>query len=182
MSTGGPQLTRSTGDAADAQLAAAGDTRAFERLYRCNVGRIHALARRMSGNDDAEELTQEVFVRAWQRLGSFRGESAFSTWLHRVAVNVILSRRETRAIHRARTVEGDEVLESLPARSVGHDQRMDFERALLRLPDGARQVLVLHDVEGFKHEEIATLLGVTSGTTKAQLHRARMLLRTHLDG
>ena len=180
MSTSRPEVTQAE-DPADVRLAAAGDARAFERLYRLHVPRVHALARRMSGSDDAAELTQEVFVRVWEKLGSFRGESAFGTWLHRVAVNLILSRRSARSLHRSRTVEGDALLEQLPGRARPSDHRIDFERMVMRLPDGARQVLVLHDIEGYKHEEIARLLGVTSGTTKAQLHRARTLLRGHLE-
>ena len=167
-------------DQADAALAAGGDVRAFERLYRGHVGRVHALARRMMGEDEASDLTQEVFVRAWQKLGSFRGESAFGTWLHRVAVNLILTKRASARTERERTQGGDEVFETIPARAGHHEQRMDFEAAIVHLPEGARQVFVLHDVEGYKHEEIASLLGVTSGTTKAQLHRARMILRKHL--
>lgn len=168
-------------DVADARQAAAGDVRAFERLYRAHVGRVHALARRMSGWDDAEELTQEVFVRAWEKLGSFRGDAAFGTWLHRVAVNLILSRRSQRRNERDRRDDREGALDAVEARPARGEHRVDFERALERLPDGARQVFVLHDVEGYKHEEIAGFLGVTTGTTKAQLHRARLLLRGHLD-
>ena len=166
----------------DPALAAGGDTRAFERLYREHVARVHGLARRMTSGELADELTQEIFVRAWQKLASFRGESAFGTWLHRVALNVILSRRAALAVERGRRRGGSEVVEAMPARPAGRDFAMDFEAAIERLPPGARQVFVLHDVEGYKHEEIAGLLGVSSGTTKAQLHRARTLLRRHLDG
>jgi RNA polymerase sigma-70 factor (ECF subfamily) len=176
-----PGTAPAVNEMADARLAAAGDTRAFERLYRAHVGRVLGLARRMMGGDDADELAQEVFIRAWQKLGTFRGDSAFGTWLHRVGVNVILTRRATRARERARIQEGDDLMERVPGRPGGADHRMDFEAALERLPDGARQVFVLHDVEGYKHEEIAELMDVTSGTSKAQLHRARMLLRRHLD-
>jgi RNA polymerase sigma-70 factor (ECF subfamily) len=165
----------------DVARAARGDARAFERLYRCHVARVHGLARRMAGNDQADELTQEIFVRTWQKLWTFRGESAFGTWLHRVAVNVILARRAARAGERARLVGGAEILETLPVRPGPGDLSMDFETALAKLPDGARQIFVLHDVEGYKHDEIARLLEVTAGTSKAQLHRARMLLRRHLD-
>jgi len=175
-----PNSTTAGGDHADAVLAAGGDVRAFERLYRNHCGRVQALARRMMGQDDASDLTQEVFVRAWQKLGSFRGESAFGTWLHRVAVNLILTRRASARTERERTQGGDEVFETIPARPGQHEQRMDFEAAIVHLPEGARQIFVLHDVEGYKHEEIADLLGVTSGTSKAQLHRARMILRKHL--
>jgi RNA polymerase sigma-70 factor (ECF subfamily) len=168
-------------DAADASRAARGDFRAFERLYRAHVNRIHALARRMLSPDDASEATQDVFVRAWQKIGSYRGEAAFGTWLHRLAVNVMLGRRQVLKLERERHLEDDSALELLPARVQRADLSVDFEAALVLLPPGARQVFVLHDVEGYRHEEIAQLLGVTTGTTKAQLHRARMLLRGHLD-
>ncbi|MBI5710403.1 MAG: RNA polymerase sigma factor [Candidatus Eisenbacteria bacterium] len=164
----------------DAAAAAAGDTRAFERLYRAHVARIHSLARRMLGADLAGEVTQDVFVRAWQKLGTFRGEAAFGTWLHRLAVNVVLAERARLGTRRGRFAEGEGVMDALAARPAATDAGLDFDAAIERLPEGARQVFVLHDVEGYRHEEIASLLGVTSGTTKAQLHRARMLLRRHL--
>ena len=168
-------------DAADVQLAAAGDQSAFERLYHAHVARVHSLARRMLGGDDADEATQDVFVRAWEKLGTFRGEAAFGTWLHRLAINVILGRRQSRARRWERVVEGDQLVESLPSRRSHLELHMDFETAIGRLPKGAREVFVLHDVEGFKHHEIAEMMGVTTGTTKAQLHRARRALRRHVD-
>ena len=168
-------------DAADASRAAAGDFRAFERLYRTHAGRVHALARRMLSPDEAAEATQDAFVRAWQKIGQFRGESAFGTWLHRLSVNVFLARRQVLKLQRERHVDDETALDTLPARVAGTDLAVDFEAAIVKLPPGARQVFVLHDVEGYKHEEIAELLGVTTGTTKAQLHRARMILRAHLD-
>jgi RNA polymerase sigma-70 factor (ECF subfamily) len=155
------------GDAADAALAAAGDTRAFERLYRNHAGRVHGLARRMAGFEHADELTQEVFVRAWQKLGTFRGESAFGTWLHRVAINVILGRRSVFKRERDRYQDPETAFETLAAPSGSRDTRMDFESAIEKLPP-ARRIFVLHDVEGYKHEEIAGLLGITAGTSKAQ--------------
>lgn len=167
-------------DLQDAALAAAGDSHAFERLYRAHAARIHGLVRRMLGADEATEVTQDVFVRAWQKLGTFRGEAAFGTWLHRVAVNLVLTRRAEFGTRRSRFIAEEQVLESLPARPGARDFGLDFEAAIARLPEGARHVFVLHDVEGYRHEEIAGLLGVTPGTTKAQLHRARMLLRSHL--
>lgn len=168
-------------DAADVQLAAAGDQLAFERLYHAHVARVHSLARRMLGGDDADEATQDVFVRAWEKLGTFRGEAAFGTWLHRLAINVILGRRQSRARRWERVVEGDQLVESLPSHRSHLELHMDFETAIGRLPKGAREVFVLHDVEGFKHHEIAEMMGVTTGTTKAQLHRARRALRRHVD-
>ena len=165
----------------DVALAARGDARAFKRLYEENVGRVHALCRRMVGPEHANELTQDVFVRAWQKLHTFRGEARFSTWLHRLAVNLLLSRRASLATQRARYLADDEVLDRLPTRPNGREHGLDFEGAIQRLPEGARMIFLLHDVEGYRHEEIASLLGVTTGTTKAQLHRARMLLRGHLE-
>ncbi|HEU4566328.1 MAG TPA: RNA polymerase sigma factor [Gemmatimonadaceae bacterium] len=165
--------------------AASGDRRAFEALYRAHVNRVHSLCVRMCGSRQrAEELTQDVFVRAWEKLPLFRGESAFSTWLHRLAVNVVLNARKAERRDGARMEddeEGDGV-DALPSRGVArHAERLDLEAAIALLPPGARRVFVLHDVEGYKHEEIAEMLGVTSGGSKAQLHRARLLLREALN-
>jgi len=168
-------------DRADAASAARGDARAFERIYARHVARIHSLARRMIGPEDADDATQEIFVRAWTRIATFRGDAAFGTWLHRLAINVLLGRRASLATHRDRFIEADAAIASAPARPASTDLRMDFETAIERLPSGARQVLVLHDVEGYKHEEIAGMLGISTGTSKSQLHRARMALRAHLD-
>jgi RNA polymerase sigma-70 factor (ECF subfamily) len=163
--------------AADAALAASGDGTAFERLYRGHVARIHSLVRRMLDADEADDLTQDVFVRAWQKLPSFRGESAFGTWLHRLAVNVVLARRKTLGVERGRYHTGEDVLDGMSGRRETPEMTVDFEEAISRLPDGARQVFVLHDVAGYRHEEIARLLGVVPGTSKSQLHHARMALR-----
>jgi RNA polymerase sigma-70 factor (ECF subfamily) len=169
--------------ASDVALAASGDRRAFERLYRENVNRVFSLCTRMTGSRTrAEELTQDVFVRAWEKLPLFRGESAFSTWLHRLAVNVVLNARKVEGRERGRSSEDDETELELPSHKVArHAERMDLEAAIALLPRGARRVFVLHDVEGYKHEEIAEMLGVTSGGSKAQLHRARLLLREALN-
>jgi RNA polymerase sigma-70 factor, ECF subfamily len=169
-------------DEADASLAAGGDHAAFERLYRGNAARIHSLARRMAGEGGADDLTQEVFIRAWEKLGSFRGEAAFGTWLHRLAVNHILSRRQTTSRREERQVDAEGVLDRVAVtRGPVPGLRVDFERALAHLPEGARRVFVLHDMEGYKHEEIGGLLGITAGTSKSQLHRARMILRGYLE-
>jgi RNA polymerase sigma-70 factor (ECF subfamily) len=160
--------------------AAAGDVRAFERLYSAHLPRVHGLVRRMAGGRDTDELTQDVFVRVWQKLASFRGESAFGTWLHRLAVNVVIERFRTEAVRRQRLLDGETIFDTLPAPMRSGDVRMDFETALEKLPDGAREIFVLHDVEGYKHHEIATLLEISAGTSKAQLHRARMMLRRHM--
>jgi RNA polymerase sigma-70 factor (ECF subfamily) len=177
------QSRRSAGDrdAMDVARATKGDAQAFERLYRTHVPRVHSLVRRMAGGtQDVEELSQDVFVRAWQKLSTFRGESAFGTWLHRLAVNVVLERFRSSGAERARRVDSAAVFETARSTPSRPDLSMDFEAALERLPDGAREIFVLHDVEGHKHHEIATLLGISPGTSKAQLHRARMMLRKHL--
>src|SRR6266850_4435241 len=168
-------------DRDDVARARAGDTSAFEGLYRRHAARIHGLTRRMMGPQWADELTQDVFVRAWEKLGTFRGEAAFGTWLYRLAINVVLTRRAWLGTQRRRLDDQEDTLGSVPARPAMTDMGMDFETAMERLPEGAREVFVLHDVEGYKHGEIAGMLGVTSGTTKAQLHRARMMLRKHLE-
>ena len=166
----------------DVVLATQGDTAAFERVYKAHMPRIFNLARRMAGPDAAEELTQDVFVRAWQKLALFRGESSFATWLHRLAVNVIIERFRTLGTARERFLSDSEaVLDIAPAVRTKHlDLSMDLQAAIEQLPPGAREIFVLHDVEGYKHREIATLLEISAGTSKAQLHRARMMLRKHL--
>ena len=164
----------------DVARAAAGDARAFEALYRTHLPRVHSLVRRMTAGRDADELTQDVFVRLWQKLGTFRGDSSFTTWLHRLAVNVVIERFRTDQVRRARLHDGEDIFEMLAGPAQTRDLGMDFEAALEKLPDGAREIFVLHDVEGYKHHEIATLLEISAGTSKAQLHRARMMLRKHL--
>jgi RNA polymerase sigma-70 factor (ECF subfamily) len=168
----------------DVALAATGDRVAFERLYRQHMTRVFSLCARMvSDRTRAEELTQDVFVRAWEKLHLFRGESAFGTWLHRLTVNVVLNDRKTegRARSRFEDDEDGDGVDGLAARPVTPGDRMDLEMAIAKLPKGARRVFTLHDIEGYKHEEIAEMLGVTPGATKAQLHRARMLLRESLS-
>ena len=137
----------------------------------------------MAGPESADELTQDVFVRVWQKLATFRGESSFATWLHRLAVNVIIERFRSLGTARERFLaDGETVLDGLPASTMPgrYDASMDLETAMNRLPPGARAVFVLHDVEGYRHEEIGQMLGVSIGTSKSQLHRARMTLRGHL--
>ena len=168
----------------DVALAAQGDTVAFERVYQAHLGRVYNLARRMAGPESADELTQDVFVRVWQKLATFRGESSFATWLHRLAVNVIIERFRTLGAARDRFLaDGEDVLERLPdpPSAARYDTRMDLDAAMKRLPPGARTVFVLHDIEGYRHEEIGDMLGVSVGTSKSQLHRARMTLRGHLN-
>ena len=168
-------------ETADVALAQSGDGRAFERLYRGQVGRIHSLVRRMLDSDEADDITQDVFVRAWEKLHTFRGESAFGTWLHRLAVNVVLARRKALGVERGRRSADDSPLETVAARNELPEHTVDFGEAIGRLPDGSRQVFLLHDVAGYRHEEIAKLLGIVAGTSKSQLHHARMALRKYLD-
>ena len=158
-------------------LAQSGDSRAFERLYRQHVNRVHSLVRRMVPDADAEELTQDVFVRAWQKLGSFRGESAFGTWLHRLAVNLMLEHRAGLGRDRKRWSSDETAITDQPARRHTIDEGLDMDDAVRQLPDGMRQIFVLYDVEGYQHDEIGQMLGISTGTSKSQLHRARMALR-----
>jgi RNA polymerase sigma-70 factor (ECF subfamily) len=178
-------------DHALARRAAAGDLRAFEQLYRAHVARIYGLCSRLCDGDTsrADAATQDAFVRAWEHIGSFRGESRFSTWLHRLTVNVVLGekRQLKRWVSFEEQMPGDADDEDSPnaqaQRAPQQDLglKMDMERAVARLPKGARSVLFLHDVEGYRHDEIAELTGIAIGTSKAQLHRARRLLREWLQ-
>jgi RNA polymerase sigma-70 factor (ECF subfamily) len=158
--------------------AAGGDVRAFEALYRRHVKRIHGVVWRLVGGVEAraEELVQDAFVKAWQSLAGFRQDSAFSTWMHRLAVNTALMDLRSRAGAEALETD-DAVLEFHVAPATRRDLGMDLETVVAKLPPRARAVLVLHDVEGWKHEEIAAELGMAVGSSKAQLHRARGLLR-----
>ena len=181
-STVGAQLSAPPVPDPDVSLAAGGDRQAFERVYRAHVDRVYSLCVRMVHDQPlAEELTQDVFVRAWEKLALYRGDSLFSTWLHRLAVNVVLNRRKLEGRDRGRFDDdpavADGLTQHLPPAGVG----MDLEHAIGTLPPGARRVFVLLVVEGYKHEEIAEMLGMTSGGSKAQLHRARMLLRERLQ-
>jgi len=174
-----------SGPTDDVALATRGDRRAFERIYRAHVDRVFSVCVRMVGDrGKAEELTQDVFVRAWEKLGSFRGDAQLSTWLHRLAVNVVLNDRHAEGRRRARH---DDVIEDLDAIAASDVRALpvpglslDLEAAIAALPPGARKVFVLHDVEGYTHDEIGEMLGVTAGGSKAQLHRARMMLRRML--
>ncbi|MFL5462784.1 MAG: RNA polymerase sigma factor [Gemmatimonadaceae bacterium] len=165
--------------------AQAGDVDAFEVLYREHAGRIFALCLRLKAGDksDATELMQDVFIRAWRRLATFRGDSAFGSWLHRLAVNTMLENARSERRREARVLPMDDTSRLAgAARSSGIDLKMDMEEAVASLPRGARLAFVLHDVEGYQHQEIAEQLGVSVGTVKAQLHRARRLLRARLEG
>lgn len=162
--------------------AQAGDQAAFRELYQAHVGRVFAVCLRLAGNRmEAEEHTQDAFVRAWERLASFRGESAFGTWLHRLAVNEFLLARRGAGRRSARitVTDDDHILDRGAPTSESHGT--DLEQAIAALPQGARTVFVLHDIEGYQHEEIARLSGIAAGTSKAQLFRARRLLRKALN-
>lgn len=163
--------------------AQAGDQAAFADLYRAHAGRVYAVCRRMVGDATAaEELTQDAFVRAWERLGTFRGESAFASWLHRLTVNVVLETMRQRRRREARVDPVDPaVFERVAAAAAAPGMRLDLEQAIAALPDGAREVFLLFDVEGYGHGEIARLMGIAEGTSKAQLFRARRLLRKALQ-
>jgi RNA polymerase sigma-70 factor (ECF subfamily) len=157
-----------------------GSRPAFEALYRQHVGQIYALCLRLMGNvADAEESTQDAFVRAWHKLDSFRGGSAFGTWLYRIAVNESLARqrKSRRTQPHLYLVEA-----SGPVGAAKEVQLDELEKAIARLPEGARQVFVLAAVYGFRHREVARMLGIATGTSKAQLHRARQLLAERLEG
>lgn len=188
------------GERALARRATSGDEAAFEQLYRTHSPRVFALCLRMSGSRArATELTQDVFVHVWQRLDSWRGDAAFSSWIHRVTVNLVLSnvRSETRRLSKEmneselqrreemgdrRGDSGSSPISHLPSpisRSV--PDAIDLENAIAALPDGARAVFVLHDVEGYQHDEIAKMMGTAEGTSRAQLHRARKLLMETLE-
>lgn len=161
-----------------------GDVDAFGELYREHAGRVFALCVRMSGDRvHARELMQDVFVRAWERLGSFRGDASFGSWLHRLAVNVVLTDVRSGRRREARVALAEDLAAVESGRGPSGNLRLvdpgmviDLERAIAALPPGARSAFVLHDVEGFSHSEIAELTGLAEGTIRAQLHRARKLL------
>jgi len=156
------------------------DARAFEAVYRLHIDRVYGLCLRMTGNvSEAEDCAQETFIQAWNKLDRFRGDSAFGTWIHRIAVNTVLGRmRKSRR-------EGDRIklaAESGPSPvTMGDDGELrDLSEAVDRLPEGARHVFVLYAVYGYSHEEAGNMLGIATGTSKAQLHRARRLLAQQL--
>jgi RNA polymerase sigma-70 factor (ECF subfamily) len=158
-----------------------GDEAAFETLYREHAGRVYAVCLRLTADPiRARELVQDVFVRCWEKLDSFRGESAFGTWLHRLAVNEVLMRFRAER-RRAEDPLSEEGAAEPTAAVAPTGLKMDLEAAIASLPPGARQVLVLHDLEGYAHAEIGQMMGIAEGTSKAHLFRARRLLRERLD-
>jgi len=165
------------------QPTSAADLDAFEAIYREHAGRVYALCLRLTSNQvEARELTQDTFVRAWEALPNFRGDANVTTWLHRIAVNAMLMQRRStrRRLSRVSLAEDDreegEVVEqgTVAPKDVG--TAIDLERAIAALPPGVRRAFVMHDVEGYSHEEIARMTGLAAGTLRAQLHRARQLL------
>jgi RNA polymerase sigma-70 factor (ECF subfamily) len=179
-----PALAAPDDDQALVRAAGSGDARAFEALYRKHSRRVYALVWRLAGGNAAraEDLVQEAFIRAWQALPGFRFQSAFSTWLHRLAVNTALMELRSRRGGQDLEVDDAALEWQASADTAGQRtrERLDLERVIATLPERARAVLVLYDIEGWKHEEIAGELGMAVGSSKAQLHRARGLLRARL--
>jgi RNA polymerase sigma-70 factor, ECF subfamily len=188
VSETGPAATTVREDRASAlaciRRAQAGDVDAFEILYHDHAGKVYALCLRLRAGDrsDATELMQDVFIRAWRSLSTFRGDCAFSSWLHRLAINTMLENVRSEGRREARVLAIDDTSRlSGAAQSSDIELKMDIEEAVASLPRGARLAFVLHDVEGYQHQEIAEQLGVSVGTVKAQLHRARRLLREKFE-
>lgn len=166
-----------------ARAAATGDSEAFEQLYRNHYRRVYSLCLRMLGDPTlAEDLTQEVFLQVYRKIGSFRGDSAFTTWLHSLTVNQVLMHFRKRGVKLEQTADEAEFANIVDTplqstRRISIVDRVALDKAVAQLPPGYRTVFVLHDVEGYEHEEIADMLKVTVGTSKSQLHKARMRLR-----
>ena len=160
-----------------------GDHAAFARLHRKEVGRVYAICLRMLADRVwAEEMVQDVFVRVWERIGSFRGDGPFEAWLRKLTVNAVLVALRSARRRNARVFTTDDLSSyDQPGSIATPGVRLDLEHAIARLPEKARLVFVLHDIEGYRHREIADMIGITVGTTKSQLHRARCLLREALE-
>lgn len=162
-----------------------GDHNGFRQLFEMNVNRIYAFCLRMSANvQSAEEITQDVFVKAWENLHKFRGESKFSTWLHSIAVNEFLTQKRTEKRFMQRFTSTDDVVKydrrgEKP--EIHFNTNIDLENAINELPEQAKLVLIMHDIEGYKHKEIAEMINIEVGTSKAHLHRARKILREGLS-
>ena len=161
-----------------------GDAAAFEALYQQHASRLYNLAGRMSGGADAEDLLQDIFLLAYRKVGSYRGESSLGTWLYRLAMNHcldVLRNRQTRMGQLTDSMdEPDAAPVAAPGPTLSAVSRIDLERAIEALPPACRAAFLLHDVEGFGHQEVADILGVTEGTSKSQVHKARLRIRAHL--
>jgi RNA polymerase sigma-70 factor, ECF subfamily len=188
-----PFPSKSAGDVRSADLELAqrcqgGDAGAFEELYRAHSGRLYNLLFRMAGSgQDAEDLLQDVFLHAYRKMASFRGESTLGTWLYRLAVNHcldVLRGRRTKMQRATDSLDEEDAMEPAAVMPIVPTaiSRLDLDRAIAKLPEGCRAAFVLHDVEGFEHHEVARLLGVSQGTSKSQVHKARMKLRALLSG
>lgn len=170
-----------TDEAALIARARRSDSRAFESLYRMHIDRVYGLCLRMTGNvSEAEDCAQDAFIQAWDKLDKFRGDSAFGTWLHRIAVNAVLGRMRKHKREHDR-IEEAAATAPAPASVNDHGSLRDLSDAIDRLPEGARHVFVLYAVYGYSHEEASNMLGIATGTSKAQLHRARRLLVQQLE-
>lgn len=187
-----PTEVRELSEAEAIQRAQQGDAEAFERIYRLHNRRVYALCLRMVGNTaEAEDLSQEAFLQLFRKIGTFRGESAFSTWLHRLAVNVVLMRLRKKTLVATSLDEATEPDEDAggPRKDIGGPDlrlsgsvdRVNLERAVEQLPPGYRSIFVLHDVQGYEHNEIAVIMNCSIGNSKSQLHKARMRLRELLQ-
>ena len=175
------EIPRKSDEAAWIERAKRSDARAFERLYRMHVDKVYGLCLRMTGNrSEADDCTQEAFIQAWNKLGKFRGDSAFSTWLHRIAVNAVLGRMRKSKREHDRIKAAAEVSTS-PIETGDSGKLRDLSEAVGRLPEGARHVFVLNAIYGYSHEEAGSMLGIAVGTSKAQLHRAKKLLKKQLE-
>lgn len=187
---GSASVTEVASDSSDlvlARAAAQGNLQAFETLYQRYHRRTFSLCLRMAGNQtEAEDLTQEVFIQLFRKVGSFRGDSAFSTWLHRLTVNQVLMHFRKRSVKSEKTSEDGEMPEQVVIGTANPEKmpivdRLALDAAIAQLPPGYKKIFILHDVEGFEHEEIARRLGLSIGTSKSQLHKARMKLRGLLN-
>ena len=182
-SKAGAALDRNASDFDLFQLASSGDLAAFEIIYQRYHRRTYSLTMRMTNNaSEAEDLTQEVFIQLFRKAGSFRGDSAFSTWLHRLTVNQVLMHFRRRGVQNEKTTDDGEMPEQIVNGTERQSRmpildRIALDKAISQLPNGYRTVFVLHDVEGFEHEEIARMLKLSVGTSKSQLHKARLKLR-----
>lgn len=181
--------SKPTGDVRNADLELAGrirsgDGQAFEALYQRHGARLYNLAYRMAGTaTDAEDLLQDVFLLAYRKMGSFRGDSSLGTWLYRLAMNHcldVLRGRQSRMGQQTDSLDADEAMEPTAAPTLGAVSRIDLDRAIGKLPHACRAAFLLHDVEGFGHQEVGAILGISEGTSKSQVHKARLRIRSYL--